>query len=593
MSQSSSAGPQTSTPEVARPPYHILYVADLGLGESGGDLAALDKDEFAAFMARGKPTLSVALPPPIGGGAEWEFRLAFDALKAFEPAALLAQLSQASWRSGLRSKLYQRRTGSISREELDGALAAAAAADSSLAWLTQSPDSGGASASASSAAGAASGGASILDMIDDPEAGPRVAADVERLAAAAGDPQARVSGNEAARLAALLTRIDDELGRIADALLKHAPVRALESAWRGLKFLVDRIDFRANIKLWVLHAARESAVSRFAERVVNASFEGLCASPALAVFDYPVANTPVDVEFLDSLAQQAASLPVPAVVPVDVKFFNVKSLSLLKSLPNLPGLVDGWQFAKWKSLREKPYARWLAPAVGRFVLRAPYQLEASERQFAFRESVAGEKDLLWGGAQHALAVCAARSYANHGWPTRMFGAEAGKIADLPLVPNPADPKAGWGPGDLFLPDERLDELPAIGMNALLAYRNQDKCILMGGVSLARPVKSAERSERQAALEISLAYQQFSAAISAYLVDLLPSLRGIQSDEIQKRLLYGLREVMTLKDDDAEDAVLIGIGPAPDDATRTQVQARLTPPSRIVPGGLHVDFGFVV
>ncbi|MFO0839859.1 MAG: type VI secretion system contractile sheath large subunit [Phycisphaerae bacterium] len=586
MSQTPSAGPITSTPEIVRRPYHILFVGDLGVGDGIARPIDVDKDEFAPLLARLRPTRALAIPSPLGSGSDWEFKLTFDSLKAFEPSAIVALISDASWRVGLRKKVVERRAGRIPREEFDRALSSAAAADKTLAWVTQSSAAAGTSA-------AAPAGESVLDMVDDPSAGTRVSADVERLAAAAGDAEKRLSGNETQQLDALSNRLDAELGKIADAVLKHPEVRALESAWRGLKFLVDKIDFRSGAKLSVLSSPRDAAVARFAEQVVTPSFEGLAPTPGLVVFDYPFANTPVDMEFLDSLAQQAASLPAPVIVPVDAKFFNVKSLGLLKSLPNLVGLTDGFQFAKWKSLRDKPHSRWIAPVLGRFVLRAPHQIAGSEQVFAFQEAVAGEKDLLWGGGHLALTACAARAFANHGWPTRMFGAEAGKIADLPVIANPADPKGGWGPGDLLLPDERIDEVANIGMNLLLAYRGQDKCILMGGVTIARPVKSAERSERQAALEISLAYQQFSAAISAYLVDLLPSLRGVASEEIQKRLLYGLREAMTLKDDDPEDSVLIGIGAAPDDPTRTLVQARLTPPSRIVPGGLHVDFGFVV
>jgi len=40
-----------------------------------------------------------------------------------------------------------------------------------------------------------------------------------------------------------------------------------------------------------------------------------------------------------------------------------------------------------------------------------------------------------------------------------------------------------------------------------------------------------------------------------------------------------------------EAVQVGVGPDPEDPSRTVVQIRLTPPGRIVPGGLHIEFGF--
>ena len=52
-------------------------------------------------------------------------------------------------------------------------------------------------------------------------------------------------------------------------------------------------------------------------------------------------------------------------------------------------------------------------------------------------STAGEaKDLLWAGGHLAMGVCAAGSYASHGWPTRRGGAQAGKVEERPVVPNP-------------------------------------------------------------------------------------------------------------------------------------------------------------
>jgi predicted component of type VI protein secretion system len=175
----------------------------------------------------------------------------------------------------------------------------------------------------------------------------------------------------------------------------------------------------------------------------------------------------------------------------------------------------------------------------------------------------------------------------------MFGAEAGKIDNLPIVQNPKDEQKPWGPGDLFLPDRRIDELPAVGVNLLQSIKNKDHCYLLGGVSAARPKQTADVGQQQALLEISLPYQQFTNIAGAYLCDQLPDLRGQNGEEIQKRLLFGLQNLMSLDEKDAEDSILVGVGPDPQDSSRTIVQVRVTPPARIVPGGLHVDFGFPI
>jgi type VI secretion system protein ImpC len=582
------------TPAVsARRPYSVIFVSDLGAEKRLDRLTATDKDEFADLLTRAKPTLALALKDPFSSGPDWEFQLTISNMKTFEPAGLLAQVPGAGWRLGVREKIVARRQGKISPAEFDKAIDAAVGADASLAWLKQ-PDIVAPPAAGPAAPTAAPAGTSILDTVEEPDESARISADVEKLARAAGDIEARIPAAESARLNKMLTRLDHELGQIADTLLKHPEVRRLETAWRGLKLMIDRIEFRdTGVRLSVLNAARAEAVSRFIEHVVRPAYDGEIPTPGLVIFDYVCTNTPADMELLDELAQHAASLPVPVVFPVDAEFFNIKGWRLLKNLPNLSGLIDNWQFAKWRSLRDQPYAKSLVPVVGRFILRAPYTAKPGAPQYAHNETVAKITDLLWAHGHLGMGICAARAYARHGWPTRMFGAQAGKLEDLPVVDNPNDPQNPWGPGDLFLPDRRIDELPEIGMNLLQAVKNNDYCILLGGVSAARPKQTAETSKHQAALEISLPYQQFANITSAYLSEQVPTVRGLQPQKVQEQLLFGLANLIGIKEESDMEAVQVGIGADPQDPSKTVVQVRLTPPDRIVPGGLHIEFGFAL
>ena len=583
--------PGADSPEVARRLYRVIFVANLG-ADAGQGLSPIDKEGFADALARAKPSVALAIPNPAGSGGEWEFKLTFDSLKSFEPAGFLKQVPQAGWRMGVREKLLARRAGEISPQELERVLTEAAQADTTLGWLTTAMQAGDASA-ASPAPPPDAGGASILDMVDAPDGSSRVASDVERLAADAGDAAKRVSGAEGGRLNTALARVDRELGAVCEAILKHDDYRRVESAWRGLRFMVDRIDFREGVRLWALHATRADAADRFIEHVVNPAFDGDIDTPGLVIFDYPFTNSAGDVEMLDLLAQHAASLPVPIITPIDAAFFDIKNLRLIKNLPNFSGLIDGWQFAKWRTLRDQPYAKSLAPIVGRFILRAPYQAKSNAREYTHTEQVSKVSDLLWAYGHLPMGVSAARSFVKNGWPTRMYGAEAGKVEDLPVVDNPTDPQTPWGPGDLFLPDRRVDELPQIGMNALMAVKNQDYCMLLGGVSAARPIKTADNSSQQAALEISLPYQQFANIASTYVCEQIPSLRGLAEAQIQERLIAGFADLMKITTEDDQEAVQVGVGKHPENPEQTIVQIRLEPPGRIVPGGLHIEFGFAV
>src|SRR6187549_2729273 len=62
---------------------------------------------------------------------------------------------------------------------------------------------------------------------------------------------------------ALIAEIDAKLSLQIDEILHHPTFQKLESAWRGLKFLVDRTDFRENIKVELLNCSKEDLLADF------------------------------------------------------------------------------------------------------------------------------------------------------------------------------------------------------------------------------------------------------------------------------------------------------------------------------------------
>src|SRR6185295_14835658 len=61
----------------------------------------------------------------------------------------------------------------------------------------------------------------------------------------------------------MIAELDTKLSRQLDEVL-HAPAfQKLESAWRGLKLLVDRTDFRENVKINILNCSKEDLLTDF------------------------------------------------------------------------------------------------------------------------------------------------------------------------------------------------------------------------------------------------------------------------------------------------------------------------------------------
>ena len=67
------------------------------------------------------------------------------------------------------------------------------------------------------------------------------------------------------RIDALIADIDRRLTAQVNAILHTPEVRALESAWRGVKYLVDEIDFRENVRLEFINAKKQEFLADFRE----------------------------------------------------------------------------------------------------------------------------------------------------------------------------------------------------------------------------------------------------------------------------------------------------------------------------------------
>ncbi|MCZ6372579.1 type VI secretion system contractile sheath large subunit, partial [Vibrio parahaemolyticus] len=61
----------------------------------------------------------------------------------------------------------------------------------------------------------------------------------------------------------MLVELDKKISTQMDEILHHEHFQAMESAWRGLKLLVDRTDFKENNKIELLHATKEELLDDF------------------------------------------------------------------------------------------------------------------------------------------------------------------------------------------------------------------------------------------------------------------------------------------------------------------------------------------
>ncbi|MBI4719357.1 MAG: type VI secretion system contractile sheath large subunit [Planctomycetes bacterium] len=574
-------------------PYLVLVVGDFAgtpAGSVSGPLSEgvvpITADTFDELMAAAAPSVHFTLADPLSqGGAMVEVSLRFDGLRAFDPRQVLLQLPVTRALGEMRQRVTDRLRGKTSPAELSQAVARAASADPALAWL---PDalkwSPAAPAAAPDVVDSLLG---QLDLAGDgsaPAPAPRTPLG-SLVAAAAGG--ASIPAEEASALRRTLHEIDRRLNVWLNTVL-HAPqVQAVEAIWRSLAFLVSHTDFRKGVRLSLLHAPAASLLECVRSRLIDPVFDQGADAPDLIIVDSAFGNSATDLEALDELAQHAASLPAVAIAGVSSGFFGVKHAWQIPTLPAIVGLFDQWQFAKWKSLRAQPYARSLGVVFGRALLRPPYQRdEGTDSEFAFREECITDRDLVWANGPMVAAVNVARSVADTGWPTAMAGYVHGRVDGFAVAQGGPKGDKHFGPSDLLLPTNKIEEMGVAGINAAMGIRDSQGVLLWNGLTAARP----QRMDTESLLEVSLPYQLFAGRLSALLFLLKPHLSGLAPEAIPSFVSQHIREWISF-DGPALDAVKVQTRPAESDPKALELAVTVTPPNSVLPGAIPVVMGY--
>jgi len=77
------------------------------------------------------------------------------------------------------------------------------------------------------------------------------------------EPQNAVERITQATVDSMIADLDQKLCAQVDAILHHADFQKMESAWRSLKFLVDRTNFRENVKIQLLSVSKGKLLEDF------------------------------------------------------------------------------------------------------------------------------------------------------------------------------------------------------------------------------------------------------------------------------------------------------------------------------------------
>jgi type VI secretion protein, evpB/VC_A0108 family len=335
----------------------------------------------------------------------------------------------------------------------------------------------------------------------------------------------------------MIAEIDRKLSIQVDEILHHEKFRQLESSWRSLKLLVDRTDFRENIKINILHATKEELLDdfEFAPEIVQSGFYKHVYSSGYGQFggepigtvigNYEFTPKTPDMKLLQYVSAVGSMAHAPFLSSVSPTFFGVQSYTELPAIKDLKSVFESPVYTKWRALRESEDSRSLGLTVSRFLARLPYSVTDNPvKSFGYEENVSKDHEhYLWGNSAFLLASCLTDSFAKYRWCANIIGPQSGgAVYDLPVhLYEAMGQTVAKIPTEVLITDRREFELAEEGFIALTMRKGSDNAAFFSANSVQKPkvfpnTKEGKMAETNYKLGTQLPYTFMITRIAHYI-----------------------------------------------------------------------------
>jgi type VI secretion system protein ImpC len=316
------------------------------------------------------------------------------------------------------------------------------------------------------------------------------------------DPSRSTDRITAALADEMIAELDKKLSKQVDLILHDSSFQKLESSWRSLKFLIDRTNFRENIKLELVSASKDELLSDFQDApditksglyktAYTAEYGQFGGQPYGAIIsNYDFGPGTQDVQLLQYCASVAAMSHAPFIGSVSESFFGIDDFSKLPDLKDLSAIFESPTYTKWNSFRESDDARNVGLVMPHFLLRTPYGADTvPAKLFNYTEDVSsGNKSFLWGKASFAFASRLTASFADYRWCANIIGPQGGgTVGDLPIYNYQSMGEIQTKiPTEVLISERREFELAEQGFISLTMRKNSDNAAFFSANSAQKP-----------------------------------------------------------------------------------------------------------
>jgi len=311
----------------------------------------------------------------------------------------------------------------------------------------------------------------------------------------------------------MIAQIDKKLSDQMNLIIHSEAFQQIESAWRGLHYMVTNSETDAQLKIKVMNVSKKELSNNLRmfpgarwdqsplfKQIYEQEFGQLGGQPYGAlVCDYYFDHSPLDVQLMRNLSKVAASAHAPLFAAAEPSLMGMDSWTELMNPRDLSKVFDTPDYAAWKSLRDSDDSRYLGLCMPRVLSRLPYGAKSDPvEEFAFEEVMDGHKgeNYGWMNAAYAMAANVNRAFKEYGWCTRIRGVQSGgEVINLPVHTFPTD-DGGVDlkcPTEIAITDRREAELSKSGLIPLIHRKNTDKAAFIGAQSVYAPKRKMDKA----------------------------------------------------------------------------------------------------
>ena len=294
--------------------------------------------------------------------------------------------------------------------------------------------------------------------------------------------------------------VDEAAAELMRTILHHPDFQIIEAAWRGLHFLVSRMETDADLKIHLCDISKEELAADLE------AAEDLSATEAYRVFveqttgtsggerwsllagNYTFNPTCEDAQLLRRLGKIACRAGSHFIAAASPRLVGCNSLHESPDPDDWTVLPDRQAIQAWETLIRRPEASRIGLALPRFLLRLPYGAETDPiDRFDFEEMPGHpvHSDYLWGNPVNVCAHLLSQTLCQKGDGFRMCAIR--QVDGLPLHVYKEDGEARLLPcAEVLLSERAMGKILDKGFMPLLSMKNTDAVRLARFQSLSDP-----------------------------------------------------------------------------------------------------------